>query len=122
MKKRIPNQTTVKNTGGRVFRLMTFGVGQSISGGATTRISAANKTDVIAEHVELISKGQGHFHFVDLGLDVLKLLEHLFPLLGCGVRKHATLEETLGRTVETSRFLTDAVFMLKGSGKLTCPL
>ena len=92
MKKRIPNQTTVKNTGGRVFRLMTFGVGQSISGGATTRISAANKTDVIAEHVELISKGQGHFHFVDLGLDVLKLLEHLFPLLGCGVRKHATFE------------------------------
>ena len=68
------------------------GEGQSISDGATTRISAAHKTDVIAEHVELISKGQRHFHFVDLGLDVLKLLEHLFPLPGCGFQKHATFE------------------------------
>ena len=43
----------------------------------------ANKNDVPAESIKLIRERGWDFHFVDCFLDVIKLAEQFFPLLGC---------------------------------------
>jgi hypothetical protein len=43
--------------------------------------AAADKTDVLAKHVELVAKGGRYFHFVDLLVDLIEPREQCFPLL-----------------------------------------
>ncbi len=40
----------------------------------------------------MICEGQRDFHFVDFGLDVVELPQHLFPFFGRGQGKHAVFE------------------------------